>query len=289
MRRRGSTYLFDSLMTRAPRRAGCGLRSRRPFGRARARPQLRRVPAAARGKIRRWLGRSPPTTSSSRLDILKEKGHPDLPRAAQGCRQGRGARPPHGALHLHRRRDRATCRWSWQALPVLSKAYYATREFDQTTLEPPLGSGPYKIGDFKQGTLRELPAPRRLLGQGSARQPRPLQLRRAALRVLSRPHRRASRASRPARFDLREEFTARDWATAYDIPAVKDGRMQRLVSARRQPVGRAGLLPQHAPIEARRHTRAQGARLRLRFRVDQQEHLLRPVYSAPRASSRTRT
>ena len=38
-------------------------------------------------------------------------------------------------------------------LPILSKAYYATREFDQTTLEPPLGSGPYKIGDFKQGAF----------------------------------------------------------------------------------------------------------------------------------------
>ena len=38
-------------------------------------------------------------------------------------------------------------------LPVLSKAYYTTHEFDQTTLEPPLGSGPYKIGDFKPGAF----------------------------------------------------------------------------------------------------------------------------------------
>ncbi|MBK5118204.1 MAG: ABC transporter substrate-binding protein, partial [Thermoleophilia bacterium] len=28
-------------------------------------------------------------------------------------------------------------------LPIFSKAYYASRPFDQTTLEPPLGSGPY--------------------------------------------------------------------------------------------------------------------------------------------------
>jgi microcin C transport system substrate-binding protein len=51
------------------------------------------------------------------------------------------------------------------SLPILSKAYYATREFDQTTLEPPLGSGPYQIGDFKQGAIRQLQAPRRLLGK----------------------------------------------------------------------------------------------------------------------------
>ena len=59
-------------------------------------------------------------------------------------------------------------------LPVLSKAYYATHDFEETTLEPPLGSGPYKIGDFKAGHVRHLQAPRRLLGQGSAGQPRPL-------------------------------------------------------------------------------------------------------------------
>ena len=28
-----------------------------------------------------------------------------------------------------------------------------TRAFDETTLEPPLGSGPYEIGDFKPGTF----------------------------------------------------------------------------------------------------------------------------------------
>ena len=30
-------------------------------------------------------------------------------------------------------------------LPVLSKAYWATRDFEKTTLEPPLGSGPYRV------------------------------------------------------------------------------------------------------------------------------------------------
>ncbi|MCY4505187.1 MAG: ABC transporter substrate-binding protein, partial [Hyphomicrobiales bacterium] len=30
-------------------------------------------------------------------------------------------------------------------LPILPKHYWAEREFDKTTLEPPLGSGPYKI------------------------------------------------------------------------------------------------------------------------------------------------
>ena len=29
-------------------------------------------------------------------------------------------------------------------MPVLSKAYWAGRDFEKTTLDPPLGSGPYK-------------------------------------------------------------------------------------------------------------------------------------------------
>ncbi len=36
-------------------------------------------------------------------------------------------------------------------LPVLPKAYYDQRNFEETTLERPLGSGPYRIGSFSQG------------------------------------------------------------------------------------------------------------------------------------------
>jgi len=34
-------------------------------------------------------------------------------------------------------------------LPIFSKAYYATRPFDESTLDIPLGSGPYKVGKFE--------------------------------------------------------------------------------------------------------------------------------------------
>src|SRR6202023_2064404 len=32
------------------------------------------------------------------------------------------------------------------SLPIFSRAYYATRPFDESTLDVPLGSGPYKVG-----------------------------------------------------------------------------------------------------------------------------------------------
>ena len=39
---------------------------------------------------------------------------------------------------------------------------------------------------------------------------------------------------------MREEFTARDWATAYDIPAVKEGRLVRLTLPDERPSGAQG-------------------------------------------------
>jgi len=36
-------------------------------------------------------------------------------------------------------------------LPIFAKAYYATHAFDRTTLDPPLGSGPYLVDSLAQG------------------------------------------------------------------------------------------------------------------------------------------
>ena len=40
-------------------------------------------------------------------------------------------------------------------LPVLPEHYWKDREFDKTTLEPPLGSGPYKISAVRPGQWAE--------------------------------------------------------------------------------------------------------------------------------------
>src|SRR5262249_40689752 len=41
-------------------------------------------------------------------------------------------------------------------------------------------------------------------------------------------------------FDLREEFTARDWVTAYDVPAVKAGHLVRRTLPDERPAGAQG-------------------------------------------------
>jgi microcin C transport system substrate-binding protein len=124
-------------------------------------------------------------------------------------------------------------------LPVLSKAYYATRSFEETSLEAPLGSGPYKIGDYKQGSnvtyvLREdywakdLPVNKGRYNFAEVRF------------EYFRDRTAGLEAFKAGTFDLREEFTAKDWSTAYDIPQVKDGRIQLLTVPDERAAGAQG-------------------------------------------------
>jgi microcin C transport system substrate-binding protein len=124
-------------------------------------------------------------------------------------------------------------------LPILSKAYYATHDFEKTTFEPPLGSGPYKVDSFKAGTYvtyarrpdywgKDLPVNRGLHNFDSVRyeyyRDRTLELE----NLLA------------GNFDFREEFTSKDWAGGYDKPAVKDGRVQLLTIPDERPSGAQG-------------------------------------------------
>lgn len=124
-------------------------------------------------------------------------------------------------------------------LPVLSKAYYTARPFDETTLDKPLGSGPYEIAAFKPGTYvtykrrpdywgKDLPVNRGRFNFDELRyeyyRDRTLELE----------------GLKSGTFDFREEFTSIDWATGYDIPSVKEGRLIRLTLPDERPSGAQG-------------------------------------------------
>ena len=124
-------------------------------------------------------------------------------------------------------------------LPILSKAYYSDKPFNESTLEPPLGSGPYEISDFKQGrflTLKrrddywgwDLPVNRGRLNFGELRYEY-FRDRTAELEAL-----------KAGEFDLREEFTSKSWATEYDIPQVRSGQINLLTLPEGRPSGAQG-------------------------------------------------
>ena len=124
-------------------------------------------------------------------------------------------------------------------LPILSKAYYATHDFSKTTLEPPLGSGPYVIKSFKPGEYvtygrrddywaKDLPVNRGRYNFDEIRY------------EYFRERIAGFEALKAGAVDLREEFVSKDWATGYDFAAVKDGRVVRLELPDGTPSGAQG-------------------------------------------------
>ena len=140
-------------------------------------------------------------------------------------------------------------------LPVFSKAYHAAHPF-KMSLEPPLGSGPYKIGAFNPGTYvtyqrrpdywaADLPVNKGRFNLDTVRYDY-FRDRTAELQSLFN-----------GTYDFREEFTSKDWATSYDIAAVKDGRILRLTIPDELPSGTQGFFinqrrPKFADVRVRR-------------------------------------
>jgi microcin C transport system substrate-binding protein len=111
------------------------------------------------------------------------------------------------------------------ALPILSKAYYQTHDFTRSTLEPPLGSGPYKVGPLRQGDYityqkrddywaKDLNVNRGIYNFGEVR----LEYFRDRTAELE--------ALKAGALDLREEFSAKSWSTEYNLKSVSEGRLK---------------------------------------------------------------
>ncbi len=110
---------------------------------------------------------------------------------------------------------------------VLSKKYWSTRDFDKTTLEPPLGSGPYKIDAFEPGryvTLRRVP------DYWAANLPTEKGMNNFDTVRFDyyRDETVALEAFIAGKYDIRAENSAKNWATAYKgVPAVESGLIKR--------------------------------------------------------------
>ena len=111
-------------------------------------------------------------------------------------------------------------------LPVLPSKWWATRDFEKVSLEIPLGSGAYKVDSFDVG--RSI-AYRRVDDWWA----KDLWMNRGRnnFEVMRYEYYRdvtvQFEAFKGGEIDIRQENIARNWATAYDIPAVRDGRIKR--------------------------------------------------------------
>ena len=156
-------------------------------------------------------------------------------------------------------------------LPIFSKAYYATRPFDESTLDIPLGSGPYKVGKFEANRYIEyervkdwwgadLPVARGLYNFDTVRY------------EFYRDRDVAFEGFTAKNYLYREEFTVAGMGDALRFSRRQGRPGQARDPARRNAVGRAGLVHQYPPREIQGPAGARGADPGLRFRMDQQDH-----------------
>jgi microcin C transport system substrate-binding protein len=172
------------------------------------------------------------------LSILKEKGHPNIGMLLRDMEAAEADGDRTVVVRYSPTHARGAALIAAR-LPILSKAYYATRTFDETTLDPPLGSGPYKVGKFEQGRFLEFERVKDWWGADL-----PISRGQNNFDVLRYDYYRdrdtAFEGFSGKSYTFREEFTSRVWATRYDFPAVRDGRVKRETIPDDRPSGAQG-------------------------------------------------
>jgi microcin C transport system substrate-binding protein len=172
------------------------------------------------------------------LTALKTKGHPLITQQMRDMVKAEAADDATLVVTFVEKRGRDVPLFV-AGLPIFSEAYYAKHAFDESSLDIPLGSGPYKVGKFEVGRFVEF---ERLKDWWGA----------------DLPVNRGSYNFDNVRFDFyrdrdvafegfsghaylfREEFTSRIWNTRYDFPAITDGRIKREMLADDTPSGAQG-------------------------------------------------
>ncbi len=124
-------------------------------------------------------------------------------------------------------------------LTVLPKHYWETREFDSTTLEPPLGSGAYKVKSVEANRNIVLERVPDYWGKDLA-----VNVGINNFDTIEFEYYRDAQVSIEAftggRFDFRQENSSKAWATAYDVPAAKNGQIKLQRFDHDRPAGMQG-------------------------------------------------
>lgn len=158
-------------------------------------------------------------------NLLKEKGHPQLALVLSEMVAAEATGKHEFRLVFSGKQSERTVSTAVQ-FPILSKASLEGRSFDSSSLEPLLGSGPYKVGRFSAGRYieydrvedywaRDLPVARGLYHFDRIRID------------FYRDRNAAFEAFKKGEALWREEFTSRVWATGYDFPALHKGQVVR--------------------------------------------------------------
>jgi microcin C transport system substrate-binding protein len=124
-------------------------------------------------------------------------------------------------------------------MPILSKAYYSKVDFKETTLTPPVASGPYKLVDFRPNAYVRYQRRDDYWGKDL-----PVNRGRFNFDVIEHRYYADRTAAflgfTSGQYEFREEFTSKVWATEYNFPAIKAGYVKRDILPDNTPSGTQG-------------------------------------------------
>jgi len=159
------------------------------------------------------------------LATLKDKGHPIITQLLRDMKSAEATDDRTIVVRFAEKRGRDVPSFV-AGLPIFSRAYYAKQPFDESTLAVPLGSGPYKVGKADVGRSIEFERVKDWWGADL-----PVSRGQNNFDTVRYEYYRdrdvGFEGFTAGNYLFREEFTARVWATRYDFPAIKDGRVKR--------------------------------------------------------------
>lgn len=125
-------------------------------------------------------------------------------------------------------------------MPVISKKYWAKKDFTATTFIPPLNSGPYKIVQVEPGRRLVFERVKNYWGQHLAVNKGKYNFNRVEVDFY-RDNTVAFEAFKAGEFDIYIENKAKNWATSYDFPAVIKGDIIKKEIKNKLPAQTQGL------------------------------------------------
>lgn len=157
------------------------------------------------------------------FNLLKEKGHPSYKIAYRDVKSVIKI-SDHEVKFLFATNKNKDLPMMVASLKILPKHYYENRQFDETSMDFPLGSGPYRIKSLAHGKNIVYERDKNYWAKDL-----PVNVGRYNFDEIRYDYYRDSNvlieAFKAGKFDIRQENVARNWANSYNIEKIKNGEI----------------------------------------------------------------